>query len=228
MSMQLEAAERFADWSASRRASRHAASLTSDLLPVADFVCLLVAAWTSAAIYGFWIPAVEVPPGQGSGFDQIALFVAALAPFLLYDRRFGAIASRGDRWTLVRSFALRFSLLTGVLLLLGSMSASVEDLPFYMLAVWFTLSLLLTALIRGFAAGYLRRLRLLATMNEVLAGFRVPPVAGRLVMALREIQLEAVDLPDVPGEPGGSPNSPGLVRHVHWGPEPAAGGHTRA
>ncbi|HUG71976.1 MAG TPA: hypothetical protein VMK82_01005 [Steroidobacteraceae bacterium] len=225
MSMPLDSAERFADWSAPRRTSRNLASLTSDLLPVADFLCLLIAAWICAPLYAQWLTPVDLAPGHDSGFGRIALFVAALAPFILYDRLFGAIASRGDRRHLVRSFGLRFALLTGAVLVLGSLSAALENLSPYLLAAWFAISLLLTALTRVLAAHYLQRLRLLGTET---AAFGAGPVADRLVMALRQIQPEAVEPLGMPDDQSRSPSSPRLALYPQWRPDAATDGHTPA
>jgi hypothetical protein len=226
MSIPLETAERFADWSAPRRTSRNIASLTSDLLPVTDFLCLLIAAWICAPLYEHWLTPVDLAAGHESGFGRVALFAAALAPFILYDRLFGAIASRGDRRHLMRSFGLRFALLAGAVLVLGSLSLALENLSSYLLAAWFAISLLLTALTRALAARYLQRLRLLRTSTAATAAFGAGPVAARLVMALRQLQPKAVELPGMPEDQSRSPNSTRLALHPHWRLDATTDGHT--
>jgi Undecaprenyl-phosphate glucose phosphotransferase len=119
---------------------------------------------------------------------------AALASFILYDKRFGSIASRGQMPVLVRSYAVRFAIFAGVVLALGAAAQALDNFPRGWLLIWFVTSLLLTSLTRVLMAHYLRRLQRRGVLTEVIAVVGAGAVADRLVQALRQTRPESVEL----------------------------------
>jgi exopolysaccharide biosynthesis WecB/TagA/CpsF family protein len=181
----------FAAWPPSRMSSRNVASLTSDLIPLFDLACLFLAASLSTLLYTHWL---GLAPHFGAGFERAALVAAVLASFILYDKDFGSVASRGHMPLLVRSHALRFTLFAGAALALGTLSQALDNFPRGWLALWFASSLLLSSLTRVLAARYLRRLQRQGVLTEVIAVVGAGPVADRLVQALRQTRPETIEL----------------------------------
>jgi Undecaprenyl-phosphate glucose phosphotransferase len=173
---------------------RNVASLASDFLPLCDFVCLVLAASISTVLYVHWLAPLGLAPGLADDFGQAALVAAVLAPFILYDKRFGSVASRGQMAALVRSHALRFTIFAGVVLVLGAVSQVLGEFPLGWLVVWFATSLLLASLTRVLMAWYVRRLQRQGVLTEVIAVVGTGPVADRLVQALRQTRPETIEL----------------------------------
>jgi len=174
--------------------SRNVASLASDLLPLCDFVCLFLAASLSTLLYAHWLTPLGLAPGFGGDFEQGVLVAAVLAPFILYDKSFGSVASRGQMPVLVRSYALRFTIFAGVVLALGAIGQALDAFPLGWLVIWFATSLLLALLTRVLAARYVRRLQRQGVLTEVIAVVGAGPVADRLVQALRQTRPETIEL----------------------------------
>ena len=179
---------------ASPRWSRKVAPLVSDLLPLGDFVCLVLAAFLSTFIYTHWLAPLNLAPNFGTDFAQAALIVAVLASFILYDQRFGAVASRGPKSLWIRSYALRFTLFSVVVLALGGVSQALERFPLVWLMMWFTSSLLLTSIMRVLVARYLRRLQSQGALTEVVAVVGAGPVADQLVQSLGQSRPGTIEL----------------------------------
>jgi Undecaprenyl-phosphate glucose phosphotransferase len=183
-------AVRFAPW----LSSRNTASLASDVLPLLDLLCLLLATSLSTFLYAHWLTPRSLASGAGNDFAQAALVAAVLAPFILYDKRFGAIASRGEMSALVRSYLLRFAIFAGVVLALGAISQVLGNFPRGGLVIWFATSLLLTSFTRVAMAHYVRRLQRQGVLTEVIAVVGAGPVADRLVQALRQTRPQTIEL----------------------------------
>ncbi len=177
-------------------------SMVGGLLLVADILCLLLAASLSTLFYTQWLaPLNFAAAGFGNGFEQAAWVAAVLAPFILYDRRFGAVASRSQMSLLVRSYALRFTIFSGVILVLGGISQALENFPGAWLAMWFATGLLLTSLTRVLAAQAVRRLQHHGVLTEVIAVVGAGPVADRLVQTLRQTRADTIELLGVFDDP---------------------------
>jgi Undecaprenyl-phosphate glucose phosphotransferase len=174
--------------------SRNVASLASDLLPLCDFVCLFLAASVSTVFYTLGSTPLGVAPGVGSDFAPAVLVAAVLAPFILYDKRFGSAAGSGQIPVLIRSHALRFTIFAGVVLALGAVSQVLDNFPPGWLVIWFATSLLLASLTRVLVARYVRRLQRQGVLTEVIAVVGAGPVADRLVQALRQTRPETIEL----------------------------------
>lgn len=169
-------------------------SMTSDLLLFVDLMCLVVAASLSTILYAHWPARLGLTPAFGSDFGQAALVAAVLAPFILYDKRFGSVASRGQMSPLVRSYVLRFTLFAGVGLALCGVSQALDSFPRGWLVMWFTISLALTSLTRVLAARYVRRLQRQGVLTEVIAVVGAGALADRVLHALRQTRPETVEL----------------------------------
>ena len=174
--------------------SYNVVSMASGLLSLFDFVCLFLAASLSTLVYTHWLMPVGLAPGFGGDFGQGVLVAAVLAPFILYDKRFGSVASRGQMPVLVRSYALRFTIFAGVILALGAIGQALDSFPLGWLVIWFATSLLLALLTRVLAARYVRRLQRQGVLTEVIAVVGAGPVADRLVQALRQTRPETIEL----------------------------------
>jgi len=181
---------------APRMSNRNVASLASDLLALFDFVCLFLSCSLSTLLYTYWLTPLGLAlPRFGNAFGQAALVAAVLAPFILYDKRFGRVASRrGQMPVLVRSYALRFAIFAGVVLALGAVTRALDHFPLGWLVIWFAASLLLTSLTRLLVAQYLRHLQRQGVLTEVIAVVGAGPVTDRLVQALRQTRPETIEL----------------------------------
>jgi exopolysaccharide biosynthesis WecB/TagA/CpsF family protein len=169
-------------------------SMTGDLLLFFDFVCLFLAASVSTVFYTLGSTPLGVAPGVGSDFAPAVLVAAVLAPFILYDKRFGSAAGSGQIPVLIRSHALRFTIFAGVVLALGAVSQVLDNFPPGWLVIWFATSLLLASLTRVLVARYVRRLQRQGVLTEVIAVVGAGPVADRLVQALRQTRPETIEL----------------------------------
>lgn len=168
-------------------------AMTSGLLLFFDIICLLSAASFSTFIYTQWLAPLNLASGFGSACEQAALVAAVLVPFILFDRRFGTVASRGQMPLLMRSYALRFTLFAGVALTLGAICQALEQLSAVWLLMWFSISLSLTGLTRVAMARWLRRLQRQGVLTEVIAVVGAGPVADRLVRSLRQSRPDSLE-----------------------------------
>lgn len=175
----------------SRHGPMRAPRLTSDLLPLLDLLCLLIASGIAAAAYLQWLP--QIPSAGGNiDLERMALLAAAVAPFILYEPRFGAAASRGAVGLLVRSHLARFSLFTAAAGALGQLSYIDVDIPRAVLVLWLVASLLLTSLTRILMATYVNYLRRRGALTEVVAVVGAGLAADRLVRAMRQERADRV------------------------------------
>ena len=175
-------------------AGRSLATLASDLLPLCDFLCIVAAASFSTLLYRHWWVPQGAAASIASDLAQAALVAAVLAPFILYDKQFGAVASRGRMAALMRSHVLRFSMLAALVFGVGASSHALDDLPRSWIFAWFASSLLLSSLTRLLMGHYLRRLQHQGSLSEVVAVVGAGPVADRLVHSLRQTPSASVEL----------------------------------
>ena len=189
--------------------SRDAFFLVGFLLPLGDILTLLFCGYLSMALSAVTL---------GSAGAWAAVLVAALlAPFILYDKQFGVIASRGQRAALVRAHAVRFALLGGVVLIIALLNQSFANLPAAWLGLWGATSLLFTSLTRVLLATNVRRLEQRGVLREVIAVVGCGPLADRLVRQLRQgepnIELLGV-FDDKLGSQGGALTRTGSVAEL--------------
>jgi exopolysaccharide biosynthesis WecB/TagA/CpsF family protein len=179
--------------SAKSTLSYNVVSMSSDLLLLFDLICLFLAASFSTLLYTHCQTPLGLTPCFGNE-GQAALAAAVLAPFILYDKRFGAVASRGQITVLVRSYALRFALFAGVIATLGVVSQALNNFPPGWLVIWFATSLLLTSLTRVLLTQSVRRLQRQGVLTEVIAVVGAGPVTDRLVQALCQTRPQTIEL----------------------------------
>lgn len=160
--------------------------LASDLLPLFDFLCLLLTMAMSTLIYSRWPVSQDFASQFGETFQQATWTTTLCAPFILYDKRFGQIAYRGEVSPLIFSHGLRFTFFSLLLFMLGSVNQSLKIFPTGWLIIWFVTCLLLTSLARILIACHLRYLRHRGELTEVIAIIGAGPTADRLVAALHE------------------------------------------
>ena len=170
----------------SERTLKHdVASITSDILPLIDILTLLLAGYLSTLLYAGTLGSVSLPIGSWAAFGPAVLVAAVLAPFILYDKQFGLLASRAQGALLVRGHGLRFVLLAGVVFAISVANQSLTALPGAWLVLWGTTSLLFTSLTRVLLAAKLRHLERGGVLSEVIAIVGSGPLADRLVKQLR-------------------------------------------
>ena len=168
--------------------------MTSGLLVIIDFLSLQLAVFLSISLYDHWLTLQGLAVYTGRSFAQAALIAAVPALFVLYDKHFGAIASRGNIGKLLRSHILRFTVFAGFALVLNSLSPVLAIFPVKAILIWLITSLVLTSLFRLLMALTVRRFQRRGTLTEVIAIVGAGPVADRLVQALQHTQGETVEL----------------------------------
>jgi exopolysaccharide biosynthesis WecB/TagA/CpsF family protein len=168
--------------------------IAGDLLLFSDFLCIVVATIFSTMLQRYWLPALDLLPNLDRYFAQAGLIAAVLAPFMLYDQRFGLVASRGRLSGLLRAHVLRFLMFTVVVLLLGSISQLLNHVHSGWLFIWLATNLLLTSLSRILMTYYIRRLQRKGVLTEVVAVVGAGPVADRLVQELHQTRAESIEL----------------------------------
>src|SRR5207344_2480622 len=139
--------------------SYNVVSMVGSVALILDPICLVVAAWLSTVIHMHWGMSLSLSREFGGDLVHGALVAVVLAPFTLYDKRFGATASRGHLPGLLRSHVLRFAMWSAVVLVLGGVSRTLYGFPSGWLTLWFAMSLLLTSLTRVAVAQYMRKLQ---------------------------------------------------------------------
>jgi exopolysaccharide biosynthesis WecB/TagA/CpsF family protein len=170
-------------------------SMASDLLAVGDFLGLVAITFLNAILFTHWQgSAGKFDINSALAFDHSALVAVILAPFILYDRRFGSHASAGHLEAIGRSFLLRFvgfSILSGGLMLAGD---ALPDFPYQWLITWLLMCLGLTGALRYAMFRGLRHLQRHGVLTEVIAVVGKGPAADRLIQDLRTRRPESVEL----------------------------------
>lgn len=176
------------------RLSYNAISMASGLLLVLDILCLLLASSIATLLYLRWFAPLGIAPDFLNACAQATLVATVLAPFVLYDKRFGASASRGHMLSLAQSHLLRFTLFSTVVAALIFICQTLVASPGVWLALWFFISLPLTASTRILVAQSVRYLQRRGVLTEVIAVVGAGPVAERLVQTLRQTRPETFEL----------------------------------
>jgi Undecaprenyl-phosphate glucose phosphotransferase len=179
---------------AAKPSNHRLTALASDLLPLIDMLCLLVAAALSTWIYLLWQAPRPWSAVISAGFGHGMLIGSGLAAFVLYDKRFGVIAGAGNWLQLLRSHGLRFSLFAPMAWVLVVLSPTLAPVAPGRLALWLVLGLLLTSLSRYFMANHLRRLQIRGRLTEVVAVVGAGEAADRLTRALRQTRSETIEV----------------------------------
>lgn len=156
--------------------------LAGDLLPLVDFTGILVAAWVGTQFWSAWIHGAGA--GIPAGCGRAALGAAALAPFLLCDRGFLALARQGRTAEWLRCYAVRFALFAGTVAAVGLASPALAALPPAWLAAWFASTLAITLLVRAGLVAALRRLERSGGIAERIAVIGAGAHADALIDSL--------------------------------------------
>ena len=114
------------------------------LLPVLDFVTLMVVGYVSLFLFeALFAPSGWQAPG-GMDVQRMTLTTAALGAFALHDRQFGARRNEADGVAWVGRFAARFLILVGVLGVIAFAGRWLGDLPSALLLSWLVSALAIT------------------------------------------------------------------------------------
>lgn len=168
-----------------RKLSRDTVHLVGDLLPLVDFIGVLLAAWLAALIYAVWIAPGMAMQELWNVVGRAALAGAVLAPLILCERAYVSFAIQGQTAALVKCYAVRFLMFAAVVAAISLSSAALISLPLPWLALWFVCGLALTALTRWLLVASLRRLERSGVLTEVVAVVGRGAVADRLIERLR-------------------------------------------
>ena len=174
--------------------SRDTVFVVGDLLPLFDFLGVLLAALLATFLHLNWDPAAAADISISGNTARAALTAAVIAPFILCDRTLVALASSGQTALLLRCFMSRFAIFVAAVAMIGGVSRSLDALPPSLLTLWLLSSLLITAGVRVALVSYLRHLERTGVLNETIAIVGCGPVADRLVHQLIETRGSSVDV----------------------------------
>ena len=160
------------------------ASKSGDVLPLTDFASMLIAAWLGFITYSSLYPAALEPAQAWQAWHRLIWVAAALAPFILYDRRFSVLACADKPSILVQGFAWRFCLLLGVFAVFVFGGRWMDEMPLGYLSFWLATALLLTAAIRLLLARSLRQLTRSGRLAESVAVIGCGALADRVIPML--------------------------------------------
>jgi exopolysaccharide biosynthesis WecB/TagA/CpsF family protein len=207
-----------------RKLNRSYVLYINGILPLADCFCLLASAYLAARIEPAWL--------ARASFEQqgyLAVLSALGGAFLLYDRRFGAIASRGKASSLLSYYLMGFAKFVGCIIVIGAVSKTLDTVPRSVLAAWLLLGLLTTSLVRTRLAATVRRLAHSGILSEVVAIVGAGALAERLGRHLRQTRPVSIDLlgvfDDAPRAPASGASLAGSIddlielgktRHIDW------------
>jgi exopolysaccharide biosynthesis WecB/TagA/CpsF family protein len=164
--------------------NRDTVALVGDLLPLCDFICVLLAVHFATLLYVLSLSPETAAVFPLDAVQRAALAAAVIAPLVLCDRVFVGFASGGQTAALVRCYVVRFALFVGVVLVLGSAARFLPPLPPLLLVFWLVASLAVTALVRIALVATLRRLEGRGRLSERVAIVGDGAVADRLLAAL--------------------------------------------
>lgn len=140
------------------RTSRALTTKAGDLLPLCDFVSLLIAADLSLHVYAALFDTKILHAEIGKALHRLAWIAATVAAFILYERRFAELAITDDNAIWAQGYAGRMLM---CLVLIGTIAFAghwLEMAPLGWLVAWLIVTVLLTAGSRVLLAVYLRGL----------------------------------------------------------------------
>ena len=164
--------------------SRHTGLLVGDLLPLCDFAGVLLAAYLATLIFAHANQGGAASVSLTGELGRAALAAAVLAPFILCNRAFIAVASGGQSGAFLRCYAARFLMFAGVVAGIGIASRPLETLPHEWLGLWLINTLAITVLARVALVGNLRRLERKGILREAIAVVGAGPLADKLIWHL--------------------------------------------
>ena len=167
------------------RISNDIVSIAGDLLPFFDFVSVIVAGYLSTYIYAHLLPN-GYGPGFWDEYRKEVLIVAVLAAPALRDGRFGSSIGNGVTFGMMRRFARRFIIFTGIVLAIGFASRSLDTLPRLVVVLGVGATIALTATFRCCFASYVHLLQRRGVLSSAIAIVGAGPVADRLIRHLQQ------------------------------------------
>ena len=168
--------------------------MTSELLLIADFYCVMFAMYISFFSYDYWLASPGNPVFSWTSIIQAILVSVIPAPFVLYDKHFGAIVSRGTIGKMLATHIIRFIIFTGFILLLVYLLQVLNRFPLELIFIWAAVGIILSSTARLVMAYMLRRYQRQGALIEVIALVGAGPVADRLVEVLKKSYSDTVDL----------------------------------
>lgn len=173
---------------------RQRLAMRGELSWVFDPLCVLAAALLATLLHSHWPMLPGLPPGAADDLAAAAWLGALLAPFLLRDARFGALAGRGRTAALLLSHALRFGLLALVILGLGWASGTQDGLTRGWVLLWLSGSFATTLLARLHVALHVRRALQQGQLAEVVAVVGAGALGDRLLNELGHTAPRSVEV----------------------------------
>jgi Undecaprenyl-phosphate glucose phosphotransferase len=179
--------------SARRRPDRDAAVWASDLLPLSDFLGLLLVLSSALLLQSRGL----APPAWSEArlqFTPAGFGATLLAPFILYDQGFATRATRGRLAAWLPAFGPRFLILILFVALLASFSAPLAIFSPDEILACVLVALLVTLVPRLLLAGYMLRLQRRGGLKERVAVVGAGPLAERMVRAWRAQRPDTIEV----------------------------------
>lgn len=172
-----------------RKLNREDFFLIGDLLPLADLLVFLLAAYLAAAVSAHsFATATEL----WRETLRASLAGVLLAPLMLRDRSWAARASGGRIAALLRFFLLRYLMWGGAVLAIARISPAPAALPSHWLALWLGGCLLISGEIRLLLLLGMLRLERTGVLREAIAVVGAGPAADRLIEHLQRTRGDGV------------------------------------
>ena len=174
-----------------RLLERDATTLSSDLLPLLDFVGLMLALALGLVMQSMgWL---SLPHTANPGaLTQLGLSAAVLAPFILYDKQFGALAGMKHGFSWVGRFAIRFALFAVLVLVLWDFGQPLDNFANQTVMGGLAVALLVSGSLRLALSRYIRHLRRCGRLTQHVAVVGAGPVGDRLVQVLLRNHTDTV------------------------------------
>lgn len=175
---------------------RQRLAMRGELSWVFDPLCVLAAALLATLLHtGEMLPGLPgLHPGTADDLAAAAWLGALLAPFLLRDAQFGALAGGGRTAAPLLAHALRFGLLALVILGLGWASGTQDRLTRGWVLLWLSGSFAMTLLARLHVALHVRRALQQGQLAEVVAVVGAGALGDRLLNELRRTAPRSVEV----------------------------------
>lgn len=176
-----------------RKISRDTVALAFDLLPLADFACLVLSGYLGTLIYCTAI-------GDGVAADVWSIhktriiILALLAPVILYDRKLCDATGHISLWILAGNTVKRFIKFSGAALTLGFLTHSLVDVPRGLVVTWLAIGVVLVTVLRMLLIRELRVLERIGVLCESVAIVGAGPVADRLIQQLLHARPDSMEI----------------------------------
>jgi Undecaprenyl-phosphate glucose phosphotransferase len=165
--------------------------LWSDLLPLCDLLALLLTLTLGVFMQTHgWLSAATLK--NPLELAQASFSAALLAPFILYDRHFGAIPDRHLRRSRLSTFLTRFALFMAIVLVLSQFHRTFAIFSAEVVIAGLSIAFVVTAAVRLAFSRLILRLRRQGHLTQHVAVFGAGPAGDRLVQVLQRHHPEAI------------------------------------